>query len=158
MALSELLDQSGRLRGRKFAILLLISAEEPANGQQNERRNGEVIDRKRDCPCALRKKLLDGSRVQQNVDQQPVWARDKRSKDRGADRHQCNAQRQLRCKLRDDGQGGQDRTAAALRQRVLMEAAIGAEHLTAEGEIPDAADDGQHTQRKQTVNTNFLTA
>ena len=55
MALSELLDQSGRLRGRKFAILLLISAGEPADGQQYERRDCEIIDRQRDCVQTVHK-------------------------------------------------------------------------------------------------------
>ena len=41
-------------RGGKSVILLLISAEEAADGEQHERRDGEVIDRQCGRPCAFR--------------------------------------------------------------------------------------------------------
>ena len=46
-----LVVRSGRLQGGKFVILLLISAEEAANGQQHERRDREIIDQKGKRPC-----------------------------------------------------------------------------------------------------------
>lgn len=46
-----LVVRSGRLQGGKFVILLLISAEEAANGQQHERGDREIIDQKGKRPC-----------------------------------------------------------------------------------------------------------
>ena len=87
---------SCRLQGGKFAVLLLIPAEEAADGQQDEGSDGEGIDRQRDRPCAFREELLDSDSVQQDADQQPVRARDIRAEQHGAHRDHRHAQRQLR--------------------------------------------------------------
>lgn len=71
--------------GQKLVVLLLISAEEAADGEQDEGCDGEIVDRQSDCPGAFRKDLLDSDCIQQNVDQKPVAADDERAKNGGAD-------------------------------------------------------------------------
>ena len=66
--------------GQKLAVLLLISAEEAADGEQGEGCDGEIVDRQSDGPGAFRKDLLDSDCIQQNVDQKPVAADDERAK------------------------------------------------------------------------------
>lgn len=82
--------------GQELVVLLLISAEEAADGEQDEGCDGEIVDRQSDCSGAFRKDPLDSDCIQQNVDQKPVAADDERAKNGGADGHQGDAQRQLR--------------------------------------------------------------
>lgn len=54
-----LVVRSGRLQGGKFVILLLISAEEAADGEQDEGCDGEIVDRQSDGSGALCVRIPD---------------------------------------------------------------------------------------------------
>ena len=77
-------------------VLLLISAEKAADGQQHKRCSSEIIDRQCNAPRAFRNQLPDGCRIQQNVNQKLLTAHNEWAENGGADGHPRNTQRQFR--------------------------------------------------------------
>ncbi len=68
------------LCGGKSAVLFLIFAKEATNGQQYKRCDSDIIGRQSIRPHILREQLPDNSGIQQDIDQKPIAAHDKRTK------------------------------------------------------------------------------